>query len=428
MAKLRSLNTVKNGSPGQSAIKSNYLLQNFALGSLALATPGFIAGNAGASFEATQIKSYSQNIFYNFVNFLQLLTSKTVFTEKHLSLNLTSVRRSSYQTFIPLNQTLIFNTVNVKGVAMENQNLNTRLLDTAVKAMERNRTLLFTINLIAALVVVVVYLERYSFDMQQREAHLVVFQERCSKLNESVTKIYNWAELSEKERNEYCGCYDLDKIRSYLTVNQSQYSKKEIEENSRTLSKLYLIRNEMSSTKLDTANVSPLGFGLPVPRNDLIIISGILLLVLYTWLAFSFSQHARITEKIKLLFSENNVEENNPARTTINELIDLNFLFRTNDRSIVTFLVKVLYFSAPVSMTIATINEYHSDAPKTYNEYVQAILFFPRLIMIVITGILWIIGFIINHSDKKTNVEPAEGGTETVEITQTEIIPTTQET
>jgi hypothetical protein len=128
------------------------------------------------------------------------------------------------------------------------------------------------------------------------------------------------------------------------------------------------------------------------------------------------------------LFSENNVEENNPARTTINELIDLNFLFRTNDRSIVTFLVKVLYFSAPVSMTIATINEYHSDAPKTYNEYVQAILFFPRLIMIVITGILWIIGFIINHSDKKTNVEPAEGGTETVEITQTEIIPTTQET
>jgi hypothetical protein len=47
----------------------------------------------------------------------------------------------------------------------------------------------FTINLIAALIVVVVYLERYSFDNQQRESHLIAFQERCEALNEALETV-----------------------------------------------------------------------------------------------------------------------------------------------------------------------------------------------------------------------------------------------
>lgn len=110
---------------------------------------------------------------------------------------------------------------------MEIKNLNTTLLDTAIKTMERNRTLLFAINLIAALVVVVVYLERFSFDKQQREAHLMVFQERCEELNESLKQLPNWDSLSKKEKEEFCGCSDLDKISSFVVADSLNFQSEE---------------------------------------------------------------------------------------------------------------------------------------------------------------------------------------------------------
>lgn len=299
---------------------------------------------------------------------------------------------------------------------MEKANLNTRLLDTAIKTMERNRTLLFTINLIAALVVVVVYLERYSFDKQQREAHLIAFQERCEALNKALEKVPNWDTVSQEKKDEFKTCSNLDPINAFVVTNSLLFPSKEakeasLKEISKSIFRLHVIQNEMKVAKLETANVTPLGFGLAVPRNDLVIICGVLLIILYLWLAFSFNQHARITEKIKLLFQESEPEEYNRTQTTLNELIELNFLFRTSTRTpteiITAIFVWALYLSAPLAMTIANINDlYHPDATKNYLEYINEIWEVPRMFEIIIMLILWGISISILKSDKRTNIEP----------------------
>lgn len=171
--------------------------------------------------------------------------------------------------------------------------------------------------------------------------------------------------------------------------------------------KLHIIKNEMNSTKLDTATVTPLGFGIPVPRNDLIIICGVLLLILYSWLAFSFDQHSRITEKIKLLFSDAKAEKRNETQANINDIIELNFLFRTSTGGIASLFVKALYLLAPIAMTIAAINDFIADVPKDYKEFINQILLVPRILEISMTLILWAIGLRIIKSDKKSNLEPS---------------------
>lgn len=309
---------------------------------------------------------------------------------------------------------------------MENQNLNTKLLDTAIKTMERNRTLLFAINLVAALVLVVVYLERASFDTVQREAHLVAFQERCKALNELLQKVPNWHKLSTKEQDEFCSCYDLKKMRSFVVVNSVYYPSEDIKtaalkDIGKGIFRLHRIQNEMESAKLETANVSPLGFGLPIPRNDLVVICGVLLLMLYIWLAFSFEQHARITGKIKRLFPETKTERGDEARAGINDLIELNFLFRTSKGGMTALFVKGLYLLAPVAMTIAIINHISPDATENFKESVNQIWMIPRLLQLIITLILWVIGFKILRSDKKSNIEPIESiePAEAIELMET---------
>jgi len=296
---------------------------------------------------------------------------------------------------------------------MENGNLKTKLLDTAIKTMERNRTLLFAINLVAAIVIVVVYLERSSFDTKQREGHLVAFQERCSSLNESLQKVPHWDMLSTEEKKEFCGCSDLDKISSFVVVNSGDFESKEVRINAlreigKSVFRLHRIKNEMDSARLESANLSPLGFGLPVPRNDLVIICGVLLLMLYVWLAFSFDQHARITEKIKRLFPEMKLDKGNETQATINDLIELNFLFRTSKGGLASLFVKAFYLSAPIAMTIATINDFYPDATANFKEYINHIWIFPRLLEVIITLVLWAIGLKIIKSDKKANMEPID--------------------
>lgn len=299
---------------------------------------------------------------------------------------------------------------------MENLNLNMRLLDTAIKTMERNRTLLFTINLIAALILVVVYLERYSFDYQQQESHLIAFQERCELLNKALETVPNWNVSPQKDKNEFKACSDLDAINAFVITNSPFFPSTETKEASlkeigKSIFRLHVIQNDMKAAKLETANVTPLGFGLTVPRNDLVIICGVLLVILYSWLAFSFSQHARIIEKIKLLFQESEPEEHNRTQTTLNELIELNFLFRTSTRNlkeiITTIFVRTLYLSAPLAMTIANINDFYlPDATQKYLEYINELWEVPRIIEIVIMLILWGISISILNSDRRTNTDP----------------------
>ncbi len=284
---------------------------------------------------------------------------------------------------------------------MENQHLSVKLLDTAIKAMERNRTLLFTINLIAALIFVVVYLERFSFDMKQGEGYLIAYQERCQELNRLIASTPGWPAVSEEEKKSFEGCQDLNKIRGYITANSTD--KDQLEAVSRQMYRLHIILNEMSATKLPTANVVPAGIGLVIPRNDMVIICGVLLVILYAWLAFSFEQLARVTAKIRQLFPEAKLVEGNGTQASVSDLVDINFLFRTDEGGMAAKLVKGLYLLAPISMTIATANDLSLNTTKSFSEYLNAVLQVPLMIQAMIVAVLWVIGYNVTKSDKKVN-------------------------
>jgi hypothetical protein len=285
---------------------------------------------------------------------------------------------------------------------MEHQPLSVRLLDTAIKAMERNRTLLFTINMVAALIFVVVYLERFSFDMKQGQGHLIAYKGRCQELNNSLASAPGWQGLSEDDKKVLAGCSDLEKIRGFIVVNVSDQT--QIQYLSNQLFRLHIIRNEMNNSKLPGGNVMPLGIGLSIPRNDMVIICGFLLVVLYAWLAFSFAQLARITTKIKQLFPEAKIEECNGTQATVSDLVDVNFLFRTDEGGMAALMVRILYLLAPISMTIATLNNLYLDTTKSFGDYLNSVLQVPLMIQGMIVVVLWMIGYHVNKSDKEVNI------------------------
>lgn len=293
---------------------------------------------------------------------------------------------------------------------MENYHLSTRLLDTAIKAMERNRALLFTINLIAALILVVVYLETASFDNKQRDGHLIVYQFRCNSLNEMLKSVPNVGLVSEEDKKSFRECSDLNKMRGFVTANSTDQA--QLEAISTQIFRLHRIQNEMREVKLGVANVAPLIFGIQVPRNDIVIICGVLLVILYTWLAFSFDQLARITTKIKNLFPEAHRREEEDGdegtEATISDLVEINFLFRTSKGGVMSLLVKAIYWLAPVAMTIATINDLNSatGGPPVLERYIWEISKYPIFTQLVITLLLWAIGYKVNRSDKRSNVTP----------------------
>jgi hypothetical protein len=287
---------------------------------------------------------------------------------------------------------------------MANENLNAKLLDTAINTMNRNRTLLFTINLIAALLLTVVYLERASLDKKQRENAVIAHIRYCRTLNELL--YIEFSHLHESQKQTFPTCSDLKAIKDYVAI----YSRPEddLTAISKNIFRLHRIQNELSGVKLENANATPFGFGLPVPRNDLVIICGFLLLMLYMWLVFSFNQHARILTKIKLLFPEERSVRQNEVEATINDLVELNFLFRTYKGGWVAILVRFLYLLAPLSMTAATLNDFLPDADSKYLEQLSGILTASFIIKILITATLWIIGYRIIAFDKKTNKEPKD--------------------
>jgi hypothetical protein len=286
---------------------------------------------------------------------------------------------------------------------MEDQQLNIKLLETAIGAMQRNRTLLFAINLIAALVLVLVYLEWFSIDQGQMQGYLIAYQGRCTELRNTMQKTLQWECLTSDEKDNFNDCSDLDKISRIIITNINE--RVQLTGMSMSLFKLHQNRNDLTSTKLGTANVTPLGLGLEVPRNDMYVILGVLLVTLYIWLAFSFSQHARITTKIKKLFPEPD-PENRETQATISDLVELNFLFRTSQGGKTLWVVKVLYWLAPISMTIASINNSILKTSEGFRAYLAALAQIPLIVQWALTIALWVIGYYVNKSDKVANVEP----------------------
>jgi hypothetical protein len=285
---------------------------------------------------------------------------------------------------------------------MKSQHLSEKLLDTAISSMQRNRTLLFTINLIAALILVVVYMERYSFDMKQREGHLIAYKDRCKELNQGLPSVPHWNDLSADDQNSFKGCADLDKIQAFVISNTENAA--QLEALSVPFYKLRRIRNEMNTVKLPEGSVAPLGIGVPVSRNDMVIICGFLMLILYTWLAFSFEQLARITAKIKQMYPEPRSAEAHESQATVKDLVDVNFLFRTDEPGLAAFFVKVLYLLAPISMTVATLNNLYFDTTKGFADYLRGIMHVPLMIQAMLVVAMWVIGYNVTKSDDKVTV------------------------
>jgi hypothetical protein len=310
---------------------------------------------------------------------------------------------------------------------VENQQLNIKLLETAIGAMQRNRALLFTINLIAALVIVLVYLERFSIDKAQMEGHLIAYHGRCNELRKEMEKTSRWIALgpdgrnqfkgfpgemeetsqwdalSQEDKIEFNGCSELDKVSEVIHAQIGDTAL--LKRMGKSLFKLYQNRNDIATVKLGTADVTPLGIGLQVPRNDMYIILGVLLVTLYTWLAFSFNQHARITTKINRMFPEPD-DGGKETQATVNDLVDLNFLFRTTESRRTRWAVKTLYWLAPISMTLASINNSIPDTSEGFRQYFETLVRVPLLAQWVLTIVLWGIGYSVHKSDEVANIEP----------------------
>jgi hypothetical protein len=254
-------------------------------------------------------------------------------------------------------------------------------------------------------VIVLVYLERFSIDKAQMEAHLLAHRGRCKELRLAMEKTPRWAALAQDDQSQFNDCSDPDRMSRIILGNVNDEAS--LRKMGKNLYKLRQNRNDMNSVKLGTADVTPLGLGLQVPRNDMYIILGVLLVTLYTWLAFSFNQHARITTKIKKMFPEPDLAGAG-TRATVSDLIELNFLFRTTEDRKTRWAVKTLYWLAPISMTLASINNSLPDTSADFRAYFTSLVRIPLMAQWGLTIVLWAIGYSVNRSDKVANIDSSE--------------------
>ncbi|HEU4596878.1 MAG TPA: hypothetical protein VFS10_17205 [Pyrinomonadaceae bacterium] len=281
---------------------------------------------------------------------------------------------------------------------MEGHHLSTKYLDAAIKTMERNRALLFAISLVAALILVIVYLDKKSFDVEQAERHLSFYQPRCARIHEQLKSIEGWNEdVMGGDSTFFKGCAELNKIRSFVVANVND--KSQLRELSENIYKLHIIQNEMNGVKLPLGHMAPLGIGFPVPRNDMFIICGALLVVLYTWLVFSFRQLANISEKISILFPDGRSEEPEGNRATVQDLVEINFLFDRSKGWKISVFVVLIFVMAPLSMTIAIISDYFLHLPEDTRDLLNV----PLITQGGMTLLLWWESYLILRADKKVD-------------------------
>jgi hypothetical protein len=278
---------------------------------------------------------------------------------------------------------------------MQSNDLSIKYLDAAIKTMERNRALLFTISLLAALILAAVYLDRYSFDTKQAARHLVFYKSRCDSIQEELKTVPGWDAAVAADQSSFSACADLDKISAFVVRNVGDGDK--LKNLSEKLYKLHVIRNEMDEVRLPQASMAPLGIGLPIPRNDMFILCGALLVVLYLWLAFSFGQLANITEKIDKLFSDEGPGAPRPERATVHDLVEINFLFDASKGGVTAVLVRAIYLMAPVSMSVAFLSDYVLRLPAGTEDLMNARL----SAQAVMTVILWAVSVFILKADKR---------------------------
>ena len=251
--------------------------------------------------------------------------------------------------------------------------LRSRAIDAAIKAMGRNRALLFTLNLVVATIIVTIYLERESFDDKQRRAHMVALQDIALNLRDIGLPKEKLVSLK------------ADSIEDWIwkeIVNQDTGRIERVPPNgagitdpgiwlqsaSTQLYRLRRVRNELGAMLLPSGQA--LALGISVPRNDIVPIAGIFLLMLYSWLYFSMKQLGAIVEKLREILvspliraDDSNTEEiltPSKSQSMVRQIIEFHFMFKTSEGGPTSWSVKGLYYSPPIAMFAATINDLYS--------------------------------------------------------------------
>lgn len=283
--------------------------------------------------------------------------------------------------------------------------LRNRALDAALGAMARNRALLFTINMVAAAVLITVFLERQSFDDLQREHYLFAVQEIKNELTgrglpassfgldrAHIEQIENWA----------FECWTNGKVANKPNISIDKAWKESV---SRQLYRLHRVHNDLSQVALPSTQWLPIG--VSVPRNDLVPIAGLLLLILYSWLCFSFRQLAGIILVLRRTFvGDKGAADAEGSARFFRDVIELHFLFRTSKRGLARFFVKGLYYSPPIVMIIALLNDVASTAG-VGDPFQGVLLAITTVRTVLVAGLCVALGFIayqITLADRDVNL------------------------
>ncbi len=244
---------------------------------------------------------------------------------------------------------------------------------------------------------VTVYLERMSFDTEQHREYLIPYSDACKDLKNNLSKL----SFTTEENNTITKCADLTQIDGIIA--SKEIASDILNQVSTDLYRLNRIQNEMKTVKLESVSISPLVFGFPIPRNDLTIICGVLLVLLYIWLAFSFKQHVRIINEVKNELKKDTNDSKSNVLDIFERVVQINFLFSTEEKTLESFFVYLLYLAAPLAMTIALINDISISVVGNYENIAKIISIGPDLIEVSVVIILWGIGYNIIQSDRKSN-------------------------
>lgn len=266
-------------------------------------------------------------------------------------------------------------------------------IEAAVTAMKRNRALLLTINLIGALMLVTIYVERFSFDEIQRENYLFAFLDIKGKVDALGVDIDDATALN---------AVLLSSLEERVIGKWEEW-KSDPEKRKKASSQLYRLRRlyaEMNRLQLPSNQIIPIG--LSVPHNDVVPIAGLFLVLLYGWFYCSHSNFNYILRKIKTSFlaSESKVIDQTELDVFWQSL-DLHFLFRTSELGMTKLFVKGLFFSPPVIMSLALINDLLSgtDWDSVFQNALRFSLTSRFLIDLTLAVILWFIAYAVNQSE-----------------------------
>ncbi|MCB9665215.1 MAG: hypothetical protein H6732_13980 [Alphaproteobacteria bacterium] len=221
----------------------------------------------------------------------------------------------------------------------------TRHIDAAIAAMARNRALILTLNLVAGLVAVNIYVGSVSLDAKQRANYLMSISSIHRRI-ENIGCVKNLVESGIQGAS-------IDEIETaILTANSSGrcvLSPEQMSEASSLLFRLRRIHHDVRSVSIGT-NIEVSTLGIAVPKSEFAPVAGGLIVLLYAWLLLSFWQLSGATARLSELFKGESVSAA-AAKRAAHDILESSYFLRTSSDSTMRYFAYALYYSAPIVFT-----------------------------------------------------------------------------